>query len=253
MRKTFKKMLKPISRSRKRTPMQSVAAEEAKTVKRSPELTDAEIERRMDRIDEDFRHAFSIMRKHPDTVSFFGSSSAVIKPGTKYYEKARLLASKIVEELGLSIVSGGGPGIMEAANRGAREAHGDSVGMAIELPHEQVTNKYATHAQDFYYFFSRKVALTFTARAYIFFPGGYGTLDELFEILTLKENEKIAPLPVILVGKDYWQPLIDFIENTLFGKVHVIEKQHTTLYTLEDDFDAIIKIIREDNPKAGLD
>lgn len=243
-------MLKPISRSRKRTPMQSVAAEEAKTVKRSPELTDAEIERRMDRIDEDFRHAFSIMRKHPDTVSFFGSK--VIKPDTRYYEQARTLASKIVEELGLSIVSGGGPGIMEAANRGARDAKGDSVGMAIELPHEQV-NKYTTHDQDFYYFFSRKVALTFTARAYIFFPGGYGTLDELFEILTLKENEKIAPLPVILVGKDYWQPLIDFIEKTLLDKVHVIDKQHTTLYTLEDDFDVIIKIIREDNPKAGLD
>lgn len=241
MRKTLKKIFTPAA-ERKRSPLQSVAAEEAKVIKERPGLTDADIERRMERIDEDFRHAFSIMKKHPDTVTFFGSK--VIAPGSTHYEQARTLAQKIVEELGLSIVSGGGPGIMEAANRGARDARGDSVGMAIELPHEQVINKYATHSEDFYYFFSRKVALTYTARAYIYFPGGYGTLDELFEILTLKESMKIPQLPVILVGADYWQPLIDFIEGTLYQKTHVIAKELTKLYTLEDDQDKIIEIIK---------
>src|SRR5690606_5803531 len=113
-------------------------------------------------------------------------------------------------------VSGAGPGIMEAANRGARDAKADSVGYAIQLPREQEVNRYVTHHADFYYFFSRKVALTFTARAYIYFPGGYGTLDELFEILTLKETGKIPPLPIILVGEDFWRPLVEFLEETVY-------------------------------------
>src|SRR5688572_9391106 len=118
----------------------------------------------MKRIDEDFRHAFKLLKKHPDTVTFFGSST--ISRDHKYYKESREVARRIVTELRLTIVSGGGPRIMEAGNRGANDAHGNSVGMAIELPTEQVKNGYTTHSADFYYFFSRKVALTFTARAY---------------------------------------------------------------------------------------
>jgi uncharacterized protein (TIGR00730 family) len=233
-------------RQKKPGPWQSVASEEAQASKNALKhtaITDAEVKERMKRIDEDFIHAFNLIKEYPNTVSFFGSS--VISPKSKYYAQARELARKIVEELDLSIVSGGGPGIMEAANRGAREAKGDSIAAAIELPHEQIKNRFATHSADFYYFFSRKVALTFTARAYVYFPGGFGTLDELFEILTLKETGKIPPLPVILVGSDYWAPLLKFIEGTLYEKLGVISEASTKLYIQEDDHDKIVRIVSE--------
>lgn len=204
-------------------------------------LSDQEMKKRMTRINDDFHHAFQLIKKYPNTVTFFGSS--VISPNSKYYKQARELAYKVVEELGLSIVSGGGPGIMEAANRGAKDAEGDSIGAAIELPHEQVKNRYITHSADFYYFFSRKVALTFTARAYIYFPGGFGTLDELFEILTLKQTGKIRPIPVILCGVDYWQPLVDFINHTLYKEVQTIDKADLTSFMVEDNPDEIIRAI----------
>lgn len=224
--------------SAKPSPLQSVMADENI---RPPTLTEEQMKLRMDRINDDFQRAFALIKQHPNTVTFFGSS--VIAPDSKYYNQARELARKVVEDLGLSIVSGGGPGIMEAANRGANDAKGDSVGMAIELPHEQVKNKYVTHSADFYYFFSRKVALTFTARAYVYFPGGFGTLDELFEILTLKQTQKIRPIPVILVGSDYWRPLVEFIHQTLLHELHVIDEEDVSLFTLEDDPQKIIELI----------
>jgi uncharacterized protein (TIGR00730 family) len=205
------------------------------------QLTDAEVKKRMKRINADFRHAFKLLKKYRDTVSFFGSSRL---PSTSpYYKEARELARKLVEELDVTVVSGAGPGIMQAANQGARDAKADTVGFAIELPHEQETNRYVTDSAGFYYFFSRKVALTFTARAYIFFPGGFGTLDELFEILTLKETGKIPQLPVILVGSDYWTPLLKFLEDVVYGKAKTIEKSGMSLYTLMDDHDEVVKIV----------
>lgn len=212
-------------------------------------LSNQEMKKRMSRINDDFQHAFELIKKYPNTVTFFGSS--VIAPESKYYKQARELARKVVEELGLSIVSGGGPGIMEAANRGAKDAEGDSIGAAIELPHEQVKNRYITHSADFYYFFSRKVALTFTARAYIYFPGGFGTLDELFEILTLKQTGKIRPLPVILCGADYWQPLVEFINRTLYEEVQTIDKADLTSFIVEDNPDEIIRIIASGHQTNG--
>lgn len=224
----------------KPTPFQTVVAGENR---RSLLLSDEEMKLRMERIEDDFQHAFALIKQHPNTVTFFGSS--MITSDSKYYKQARELAHKIVNELGLSIVSGGGPGIMEAANRGAKDAEGDSVGMAIELPHEQVTNKYVTHSADFYYFFSRKVALTFTARAYVYFPGGFGTLDELFEILTLEQNEKIRPIPIILVGSEFWRPLVAFIRQTLLEDVHTIEARDLKLFVVEDDPEVIVRIIAD--------
>jgi uncharacterized protein (TIGR00730 family) len=218
--------------------LQFIETEEAR---QRHELTDAEIKLRMERIDHDFRLAFKLLKGHPSTVSFFGSS--VIPRTSPYYVNARTLARRIVEELRLTVVSGAGPGIMEAANRGAWEAKGDSVGMAIQLPHEQDTNHYVTRSADFYYFFSRKVALTFTARAYVFFPGGYGTLDELFEILTLKKNGKIPPLPIILVESDFWRPLHHFLEFRVYEKTHAINKADMKLYTITDDLDLVIRIL----------
>lgn len=219
-------------------PLQTMAAEGTKRVN---ELSDAEIRQRMKRINEDFRHAFKLLKEYPNTVTFFGSS--MLPASSPYCHQARKLAHRLVEELDVAIVSGAGPGIMEAANHGAYDAKGDSVGYAIELPKEQATNRYATHHADFYYFFSRKVALTFTARAYIFFPGGYGTLDELFEILTLKETGKIPALPVILVGASFWKPLITFLDDVVYQKTGTITKSDLSLFVQTDDLDEIIKIV----------
>lgn len=233
------KMLKKILPKRKVTlPLQTIAEHGAVRV---ANLSDKEIKERMKRIDEDFQTAFHLLRRHPDTVTFFGSS--VIGQESKYYKMARTLARRIVEELHLTVVSGGGPGMMEAANRGANDAKGDSVGMTIELPKEQVKNGFVTHSADFYYFFSRKVALTFTARAYIYFPGGYGTLDELFEILTLKETGKIPAIPVVMVGSDYWGPLYEFLQKTVYKKVGAISEDDLSLFMITDDLDVVLDII----------
>lgn len=223
---------------RRDSPLHSVAEEEVKHVRA---LSDADIKQRMKRINEDFRQGFEMIQKHPDTVTFFGS--ARVGEDDKYYRQARALAKKIVEDLKITIVSGGGSGIMEAASRGAQDAEGRSLGMTIELPYEQVTNDYLTHSVDFYYFFSRKVALAFSARAYVYFPGGFGTLDEFFEILTLKQTGKIPPIPIILYGSEYWRPLLDFIEHSLRDKYQTISPKDSDLYVLSDSFDEIVGII----------
>ena len=228
----------PFRKKKRQSALQFIASEEAR---QRHELTDAEIRGRMERIDHDFRLAFKLLKGHPSTVSFFGSS--VIPETSEYYAHARKLSRMVVEQLGLTVVSGAGPGIMEAANRGAYEANGDSVGIAIQLPHEQDTNSYVTRSANFYYFFSRKMALTFTARAYVFFPGGYGTLDELFEILTLKKNGKIPSIPIVLVESDFWNPLHHYLEKTVFEKTKAITKADMDLYVITDDLDEVLNII----------
>ncbi len=223
---------------KKKSPLNLVAEEEAKHARA---LGKTEMKARMERINADFRQGFELIQQHPDTVAFFGS--ARFEEGNRYYKMARDLSHRIADELNITIVSGGGGGIMKAANQGAYDARGGSLGMTIELPYEHVTNQYVKHASDFYYFFSRKVALAFAARAYVYFPGGFGTMDEFFEILTLKQTGKIRPIPIILVGKDFWQPLLDYIGTTLKEENHTISPEDTELYTLTDDFDEIISII----------
>jgi uncharacterized protein (TIGR00730 family) len=202
----------------------------------------------MKRINEDFHHGFTLLQHHADTVTFFGSSR--FEPSNQYYREARALARRIVEKIGSTIVTGGGSGIMAAANQGAEEVQGESVGMTIELPNEQVTNDYVNDTVDFYYFFSRKVALTFTARAYIFYPGGFGTLDEFFEIVTLKQTGKINPIPIVLIGSQYWQPLLDFIDQQLTKKFATIEPGDSSLFTLTDDIDEVMQIISNQDVAA---
>lgn len=206
-------------------------------------LTKTGADKRMRRINKEFQQAFDMLREHPDTVTFFGS--ARLPESNPYYQLARETAKHISTELGCAVVSGGGPGIMEAANRGAKEAHGDSVGMTIQLPHEQVTNPYVNYSVDFYYFFSRKVALSFTARGYVYFPGGFGTLDELFEILTLKQTGRIDPIPIVLMGTDFWQPLLKFIDEQLLEQHHLIGPNDTKLYHVTDDPDEVIRILSQ--------
>ncbi len=254
----IKKPTKHIS-TKKRASMQSIVYEERSA---AWELSDRDIRNRMKRINRDFAKAFKLLRKHQDTVTFFGS--ARFKEDNPYYIQARELAQKISRDLKLTVVTGGGPGIMEAGNRGAHEAcklsdHvvdgetqalvcGNSLAMTIELPKEQVSNPYVDRSADFYYFFSRKVGLSYAARAYIYFPGGFGTLDEFFEILTLKQTGKIPNIPIILCGEKFWKPLLGFIDQTVYQHAKAINKLDMKLYTLTDDSDEILRIISNSNP-----
>lgn len=211
-------------------------------------LTVREVEansrRRVAEISDEFRKGFSFIKNHPKSVTVFGS--ARFNEKHPYYHKAQRIGKRI-SELGFAVVTGGGPGIMEAANRGAVESDGNehSIGICIRLPHEQITNPYVTDGLDFKYFFSRKVILSFSAEAYVYFPGGFGTLDEFFEILVLVQTGKIEHVPIILVGTEYWNPLEDFIKKILLEKFETVSDKNMRLYTITDDEDLIMDIIEK--------
>lgn len=202
-----------------------------------------QIKSKVARIDKEFLAGFEFITSFPRSVTFFGS--ARFREHNEHYIQARRLAGKIVKELGYTILTGGSAGIMEAANRGAFEAGGESVGLNIRLPHEQGGNKYTTSSLEFSYFFARKVALSFAAEAYIFMPGGFGTLDEFFEIITLVQTHKIRRVPIFLVGKDFWEPLHAFIVSNMLEIHQAIGKNDTDLYTITDDEDEIVAAIRD--------
>ncbi len=204
---------------------------------------------RIEKIQGEFKAGFDLIEKHPESVTFFGS--ARLSENHPSYITARRLAKKIVDELSYSVLTGGGPGIMEAANRGAFEAGGKSLGLQIKLPQEQISNPFTTEDVDFHYFFSRKVCLSFSAEAYIFFPGGFGTMDELFEILTLVQTKKIEKVPIILVGKNYWKHFNKLVTKLLARK-ELIDQEDTELYTITDNLDTIIKIIKETPVRNGI-
>ncbi len=208
----------------------------------------AAAKKRVALIDSEFSNGFEFIQNYPRSVTFFGS--ARISPGEHYYEKARELASRIVTELHYSVLTGGGPGIMEAANRGAYEAGGNSIGLTIELPHEQKTNPYITDNVGFHYFFSRKVCLAFSAEAYIFFPGGFGTMDEFTEILTLIQTNKIPRVPIILYGKEHWARFENFVQEWLLTNKY-IDMADTHLYTMTEDHDQILEIIKNAPVRLG--
>lgn len=207
------------------------------------EQLNREINERIDFIENEFRQGFEVIKKYQKSVTVFGSART-LESETDYI-LARSLTKKIAEELPeYAVVTGGSFGIMEAANKGAHEGNGKSVGLNIQLPHEQTINEYLTDSYDFYYFFTRKVCLAFSAEAYIYFPGGFGTLDELFEILTLIQTKKIEKRPVILVGRDYWHNLDKFIKENLL-EAEKISPEDTDLYTISDNVDEILEIIRK--------
>lgn len=206
-------------------------------------------DKRISLISKEFHNGFEFLKNYPRSVTFFGS--ARMKEDDHYYKKARRLAGRIVGELHYSVVTGGGPGIMEAANRGAYEAGGNSLGLTIELPREQHANKYMTDRENFYYFFSRKVCLSFSAEAYVFFPGGFGTLDEFLEILTLVQTNKISKVPIILFGRSFWTPLEGFFQEVLV-KNGTIDAEDLGLYTISEDEEEILQIIKAAPVRFGL-
>ena len=187
----------------------------------------------------DFIDGFEIMPNYLPSVTIFGS--ARVEEGNKYYEAARELAYKLSKK-GFSIVTGGGPGIMEAANRGAFEAGGNSIGLNIKLPKEQKPNKYLTEILNFNYFFARKVMLVKYATAFVLFPGGFGTLDELSETLTLIQTKKLKPFPVILYGKEYWDGFVNWLKNVVVEN-GFIEDHDLNLFLQIDSIDEIVDYI----------
>lgn len=193
-------------------------------------------------INEEFRQGIEFVEKIHKSVTCFGS--ARLPEDNVHYKQAQRIAYRISKELDYAIITGGGPGIMEAANRGAYEAGGRSVGMTIHLPFEQTTSKYVKDELQFYFFFTRKVSMTYSAEAYIYFAGGFGTMDELFEILTLVQTKKISPVPIILVGVDFWKPLDAFIKNSLLQEHEVISPEDIDLYTITDDEDLVLEIVK---------
>lgn len=207
---------------------------------------DHEIETwRIFKIMAEFVSGFEFISKYEKAVTFFGSARSGF--GDKVYEEATKLAYDLSKN-DFVIISGGGPGIMEAANKGAYEAGGNSVGINIKLPNSTGTerrNQYVKEAESFEYFFIRKTILSFASQVYIFFPGGFGTLDELFEIITLIQTKKINPIPVILVNKEYWQPLLNWINETIYTKDNAINKEDMNIYHLVNDADEAFKLIKK--------
>jgi uncharacterized protein (TIGR00730 family) len=190
---------------------------------------------------------FKFLKKYPLSVTFFGSTE--FEEGNQYYDSARTLAGRIVSELKYSVLSGGGPGIMEAADRGAREAGGNSLGVTINLPEGQVTNEYVTDKVDLYYFFVRKVCLSFSAEAFLFFPGGYGTLDEFFELVTLLQTRKITGVPLICIGSEYWNAVKEFMVKELLSR-GTIKPTDLDLFVITDDHEEALRLIKESKPRG---
>lgn len=187
-------------------------------------------------------------------VSIFGSART--QPEHPYYKKAYDLAALFAQN-GYSVITGGGPGIMEAANKGAASENADSIGLNITLPFEQSPNPYATTQIEFKYFFVRKVMFLKYAQAFIIMPGGFGTLDELFETITLIQTQRIKKMPIILVGIEFWEGLIDWIKDK-FIREHMISEKDLDLFHLLDDPNEVLKIVadfgqtlKEDISKAG--
>lgn len=202
-------------------------------------------------IQEEFRQGIDMISEFTPSVTFYGS--ARLEETHPSYKQAQSLAYRISKELGYVVISGGGGGIMEAANRGAHEAGGKSVGLTIRLPHEQMTNKYVTDEIPFYFFFARQVSLSYTTEVCVFCSGGFGTLNELFEMLTLQQTGKIGKIPVILLGVEFWTPLDTLIKEQLAEKYGVINLEDTEFYTITDDENQILKIISESRMRDGQD
>lgn len=198
----------------------------------------------------EFVEGFEVMNRVGPCVSIFGSART--QPDHKYYKLATEIGQRLVAE-GYGVITGGGPGIMEAGNRGAHLAKGASIGLNIDLPFETSSNPFVDHDKniDFRYFFVRKVMFVKYAQAFICCPGGFGTMDELFEVLTLIQTRKITKVPVILVGREYWQGMVEWIQATMAEREKTISPQDMNLIPMVDSADEVLQIIREFYDEQG--
>ncbi len=197
---------------------------------------------RVFRVMAEFVESIEFMAEAGTSVTIFGSART--SEDNKYYRLAQEVA-KMFSEKGISVITGGGPGIMEAGNRGAKAGEkGQSIGLNIELPFEQYPNPYIDREKDFHYFFIRKVMFIKYAKAIIIFPGGFGTMDEFFEALTLLQTGKIKKVPVILVGSDFWQPVVEIIDK-LMVKLGNISPEDMNLFTITDNPKEVFDIVEK--------
>jgi uncharacterized protein (TIGR00730 family) len=196
---------------------------------------------RVFRIMAEFVEGFDELSQIGPAVSMFGS--ARIKPEHKYYKAAEKTAELLVKE-GYAVITGGGPSIMEAGNKGASEARGVSVGLNIDLPFEQKPNPYINHLLNFHYFFSRKVMFVKYAKAFIIFPGGFGTLDEFFEAITLIQTQRMERFPVVLFGTAYWKNLVAWLRDSVLAE-GCIDKNDMTIFKMVDKPEEAVKIIKD--------
>jgi uncharacterized protein (TIGR00730 family) len=196
---------------------------------------------RVFRIMAELVEGFEALNNIGPAVTIFGS--ARLKPGTPYYDKCLRVSEGLAQD-GFAVISGGGPGIMEAANKGAQNANGTSVGLNIELPMEQTPNPFQDVRVEFRYFFVRKMMFVKYAVAYVIFPGGFGTMDELFEALTLIQTRKIRAFPVVLVGKEYWQGMIDWLRKSMLD-MGAIDPEDIDLMHIVDEPEEVRAIINK--------
>ncbi len=194
---------------------------------------------RIFKIISEFTEGFDRLSSVSDAVSIFGS--ARLGEDSPYYQKTVIIAELLAAN-DFSIISGGGPGFMEAANKGAHQINQHSIGLNIELPHEQTTNPYQDISLNFRYFFVRKVMFVRYSMGYVCMPGGFGTLDEFFEALTLMQTHKIHPMPIVLFGTDFWNSLIDWMRQTLL-EFNTISEKDLDLITITDDPQQVLEIM----------
>ncbi len=203
------------------------------------------------RIMSEFVEGWQFITDYKNTVSILGS--ARFGEDNKWYGEARKLGAMLAKAK-IGVVTGGGPGIMEGGNRGACESGGESIGINIKLPFEQRINPYVIKSQAFYYFFIRKFMLFYTAQAYVFFPGGFGTLDEFFEMLTMVQTHKVerGSVPLVLVGKEFWTPLADYINDMLCEKYNTIGKDEMQIYHIVDTAEEAFELIKKSPARKNI-
>ena len=196
---------------------------------------------RIFRIMSEFVDGFETLSRIGRAVSIFGSART--KPGTKYYKLAEKIAFSLARA-GFAVMTGAGPGIMEAANKGAKKAKGKSIGLNIEVPFVQKPNPYVKTLLDFHYFFCRKVMFAKYSRAFIIMPGGFGTMDEFFEAITLIQTRRLSPFPVILVGSEYWKGLMKWLDNSML-KNKCISKSDLKIFKIVDRPEQVVSAIKK--------
>lgn len=201
---------------------------------------------RIFRIMSEFVEGFEVLSKVGKAVSIFGSSRT--KPSSKYYKLAEDVAYYLAKD-GYAVITGSGPGLMEAANKGAKKAGGKSIGLNIQIPSEQKANEYVDLLLDFRYFFVRKVMFVKYAKAFVILPGGFGTLDEFFEAVNLIQTERIQRFPVVLFGKEYWRGILDWLKDTLLAH-GTISREDLEIFTVVDKpKDVLLTIKKFYNPR----
>ncbi len=205
---------------------------------------------RIFRIMAEFVDGFEFLSDFDKSVTFFGSSRT--SSYDPEYKEVRKLAAMLAKK-GFAVFTGGGPGIMEAANRGADDVGGESVGLNIQLKYQQRINDYIKKAMGFHYFFTRKMMLSYSAQAYVFAPGGLGTLDEFFEMSTLIQTEKIPRhIPIVCLGKDFWHPLVDWIDKVVYEKNKFINKEDRGIYQVVNSAEEAFEIIKNSKPREDI-